>query len=189
MVKEYEGQNFPERYYKHNILSGKGWADKREQKKELARLKRLVNRRMAAIERADERLKHEAHTRLQAVELADVIQNPNRFSMEEQLAAFSRLAYTNISVTGLRRQFKEEQKFAAEVATYYELKFDEIQFGEFMGAARYSGIMGRKGSEEVARMWDVVEERRLNPVRVLENYERYTSKYLTEYTESFFSRK
>ena len=123
----------------------------------------------------------EAEKEIRGLYLADVILNPDKFSLEDQLKAFENAVNVGFSVKGIKETIRSQQEFAAQIGSYYEQKFDEIGFGEFMGAVRYSGIMDRYGSEQAARLYYTAEERNLNMERVLANYERYSKRYNIKY--------
>lgn len=166
-----------EKYWYQNIKRGIGWSGEAEQRKELRRLKSLVTKRMKNISKHED-IAREAALRLQEVPYIEVLKNPDLYTLQEKLAFYARIAESNISVTGIRSEIKKQQELAADVFNMYRERYgDSIGFAEFMGAVRSSGLMSRYGSEQAAQMFEMIEEKRLNPERVLLNYERYSRRY------------
>lgn len=169
-------QYYDSRYYYPNIIAGRGWESEAEQRKELSRMKKNVRARLKRLEKSPE-YRELGMKKLMELPFADVIADPSRFSMQEQLAAFSRAYYSGISITALRTEQKMREEWAAQVADVYLNQVGSIGFDEFMAAARYSGLIDIYGSEAVARMQENVEENRLDAKQVLSNYNAYARHY------------
>ena len=165
-------QEFEGRYYYPNIMAGRGWESEAEQRKELQRLKKNVRARLKRLQQSEE-FREIGAKRLMELPFADVIQDPSRFTMQEQLAAFARVYHSDISITKLRADQKMRAEWAAQVADTYLNEVGKIGFDEFMAAARYSGLIDIYGSEAVARMQENVEENELDAKQVLSNFESY----------------
>lgn len=168
-----DGQQMDPRYYLPNIKSGKGWeadnpeALQRQQKKELARLKKNVRARI-------QRLKGSEYAeigmkRLQEMPFADVLLDPSAFSTEEQLAAFARISEENISISGIRREQKMREEWAVTIAGAYQTDIGSLGFNEVMAAARYSGLIDSYGSEAVARYAESIEDQNLDATQIFQN--------------------
>ena len=159
------------KYNLYSIQNMQGWGNEEEQRRDLKRLKKNVKARLAALEKSDYAAM--GKKALQETPFADVLQRPEAFTMQEQLAAYARIAEANISITGMKRTLDFVEEWAGEAAANYMQERGAIGYNEFMGAAKASGLLDMYGSEEVARLADMAEAGEIDAVQVLSNFRNY----------------
>lgn len=164
-------REYDPRYFLPNIRAGRGWESEAEQRAELRRLKKNVKARLKRLEASE--YSGLGSKLLQETPFADVLADPLKFTMEEQLAAFARIYEEDISISGLKKEKAMRESWAEWVGGIYSKEGRDIGFNEIMAAARYAGLVDQFGSERVARLADGVEEKNLDGVQVLENIGSY----------------